>query len=52
MDFAGLQPRHPMVDAPRQLANFRVQRAAKGNVHLLQAAADAEQGNAACDAGL
>ncbi len=52
MDFAALQPRHPMVDAPRQFPDFGVQRAAEGDVHLLQAAADAEQGYAARDAGL
>ena len=52
MDFAGLQPRHPMVHAPRQFADFGVQRAAEGDVHLLQAAADAEQRDAARDAGL
>jgi hypothetical protein len=42
VDLAVLQPRHAMVHAPRQLADLRMQRAAEGDVHLLQAAADAE----------
>ena len=52
MDFAVLQPRHAMVHAAGNLADFRVQRAAEGDVHLLQAAADAEDRHAAGDAGL
>ena len=51
MDFAVLQPRHPVVHAAGQFADFRMQRAAEGDVHLLQAAADAEQRHAARDAG-
>ena len=51
MDLAVCQPRHPMVHAAGQLTDFRMQRAAKGDVHLLQAAADAEQRDAAGDAG-
>ena len=50
MDFAVLQPRHAMVHASGQLADFRMQRAAEGDVHLLQAAADTEQRYAAGDA--
>src|SRR5258708_19119158 len=52
MDFAALQPRHAMVHASGQLADFRMQRATEGDVHLLQAAADAEQRYAAGDASL
>ena len=52
MDLAILQPRHPMIDAPGQFADFGVQRSAEGDVHLLQAAADAEQRYAAGDASL
>ena len=51
MDFAVLQPRHPVVHAAGQIADFRMQRAAEGNIHFLQAAADAEQRDAAGDAG-
>ena len=51
MDFAVLQPRHPMVHAAGQFADFRMQRAAEGDVHLLQAAADPEQRHAAGDTG-
>ena len=51
MDLAVLQPRHAMVHASRQLADLRMQRAAEGDVHLLQAAADAEERHAARDAG-
>src|SRR5207302_6341915 len=50
MDFTGLQPGHAMVHAAGQLADFGMQRAAKGDVHLLQAAADSEQRYAAGDA--
>ena len=52
MDFAVLQPRHPMVHAAGQFADFGMQRAAKGDVHLLQATANPEQRHAAGDAGL
>ena len=52
MDLAVLQPRHAVVHAARDLADFRMQRAAEGDVHLLQAAADAEDRHAAGDAGL
>ena len=52
MDFAVLQPRHAVVHAPGQFADFGMQRAAERDVHLLQAAADAEQRHAAGDAGL
>ena len=51
MDFAVLQPRHAMVHAPGDFADFGMQRAAEGDVHFLQAAADAEQRHAAGDAG-
>ena len=51
MDFAVLQPRHAVVHAAGNLADFGMQRAAEGDVHLLQAAADAEHGHAAGDAG-
>jgi hypothetical protein len=50
MDFTALQPGHPMVHASGQLADLGMQRAAKGDVHLLQAAADTEQRYAAVDA--
>ena len=52
MDFAVLQPRHAMVHAPGQFADFRMQRAAEGDVHLLEAAADAEQRYTARNAGV
>ena len=52
MDLAVLQPRHAMVHASGQLADLGMQRAAEGDVHLLQAAADAEDRHAAGDAGL
>ncbi len=52
MDLAVLQPRHAMIHAPRQLADLRMQRAAKGDVHLLEAAADAEDRDAARHARL
>ena len=52
MDFAVLQPRHAVVHAAGDLADFGMQRAAEGDVHLLQAAADAEDRHAAGDAGL
>ena len=51
MDFAVLQPRHAVVHAAGDFADFRMQRAAEGDVHFLQAAADAEDRNAAGDAG-
>ena len=50
MDVAVLEPRHAMVHAARQLADLGVQRAAEGDVHLLEAAADAEDRQAARDA--
>ena len=50
MDFAVLEPRHPMIHAPGQFADFRMQRTAKRDVHLLQAAADPEQGYASDNA--
>ena len=52
MDLAVLEPRHAVVHAARQLADFRDQRAAERDVHLLQPAADAEQRHTALDAGL
>ena len=52
MDFAAFQPRHPMIHASGQFADFGMQRAAEGDVHLLQAAADPEQRDAAGDADL
>ena len=52
MDFARLQSRHPMVHAPGQFADLGVQRAAERYIHLLKAAADAEQRHAASDADL
>ena len=52
MDFAVLQPRHAVVHAAGDLADFRVQRTAEGDVHLLQAAANAEDRHAPGDAGL
>ena len=51
MDLAVLQPRHAVVHAAGDFADFRMQRAAEGDVHLLQAAADAEHRHAAGDAG-
>ena len=50
MDFAVLQPRHPVIHASRQFADFRMERAAESHVHLLQAAADAKQRYAPGDA--
>ena len=47
MNFAVLQSRHAMVHAPRQLPDLRMQCAAKGDVHLLEATADAEDRDAA-----
>src|SRR3982751_2250348 len=52
VDFAVFQPRHAMVHASRQFADLRMQRAAEGDVHLLQTTADAEQRHAARHAGL
>ena len=52
MDLAVLQARHAMVHASRQLPDLRMQRAAEGDVHLLEAAADAEERHAAGDARL
>ena len=52
MDLAVLQPRHPVVHAAGQLANFRVKRTAVRDAHLLKAAADAEDRHAAFDTGL
>ncbi len=52
MDFAVLQPRHAVVYAAGDLADFRMQRAAEGDVHLLQAAADAENRDTAGDTSL
>ncbi len=51
VDVAVLQPRHPVVHASRQFADLGMQRAAEGDVHLLKAPADAEQGYTAGDAG-
>ena len=51
MDFAVRQPRHAMVHAPGKFTDFRMQRAAERDVHLLEAAADAEQRHAAGDTG-
>ena len=52
MDLAVLEPRHAVVHAAGQLADLRMERAAERDIHLLQAAADAEQRHAALDAGL
>ena len=52
VDFAVLEPRHPMVHPARQFADFGMQGAAERDAHFLQAAADAEQRHAARDAGL
>src|SRR5882724_8976516 len=52
MDFARLQSRHPMVDASGQFADFGMQRAAERDVHLLKAATDSEERQAARDADL
>src|SRR5262249_59767913 len=52
MDLTIGKPRHAMVHAAGYLADFRMQRAAEGDVHLLQAAADAEQRHTAFDTGL
>ena len=52
MDLARRQSRHAMVHAPRQLADLGMQRAAERDVHLLKAAADAEDRHAAGDADL
>ena len=51
MNLAVLQPRHAVVHAPGDFADLRMQRAAEGDVHFLQAAADAEYRHAAGDAG-
>src|SRR6185437_13883276 len=45
------KPRHAVVDPPRQLADFGMQRPSERDVHFLQAATDAEQRDAAGDAG-
>ena len=50
MDFAGRQSRHAVVHAAGQFPDLRMQRAAEGHVHFLEAAADAEQRQAALDA--
>jgi DNA polymerase I len=52
MEFAVRQARRAVIDAAGQVADFRMQGAAEGDVHLLKAAADAEQRHAARDAGL
>jgi hypothetical protein len=52
MDLAGLKPWHAVVHASRQFPDFRMQRAAAGNVHFLKAAADAEQRNRSLKASL
>ena len=52
VDLAVLEARHAVVHAARQLADLRVQRAPERDVHLLEAAADAEDRHAAGDAGL
>ena len=52
VELAVRQPRRAMIQAPRQLADFGMQRAAERDVHLLKTAADAEQRHAARDAGL
>ena len=43
--------RHPVIIAPRQIANFRMQRAAHGNIHFLKPAADTKEGLPAFDTG-
>ncbi len=52
MDFAILKPRHAVVHAAGDFADFRMQRTAKRDVHFLQAPTDAKQRHAAGDAGL
>src|SRR6185312_5853173 len=42
MDFAVLEPWHAMVHPPGQFPDLGMQRAAEGDIHLLQATADAE----------
>jgi hypothetical protein len=42
VELAVRQPRRAMIEAPRQLADFRMQRAAISDIHLLKTAADAE----------
>jgi hypothetical protein len=51
MDLARLEPRHAMVEAARQIADLRMQCAAERHVHLLEAAADAEERHPAREAG-
>src|SRR6516162_7251780 len=50
VEFAVRQTRRAVIDAAGQFADFRMQRAAIGDVHLLKAAADAEQRHASRDA--
>src|SRR5262249_35171009 len=52
MEFAIRQPRRAMIDAAGQVADFGMQRAAIGDVYLLDAPADAEQRHTARNAGL
>ena len=52
MNLAVLQPRHAVIHPSGYFADFGMQRAAEGDVHLLQAPANAEQRHAAGDAGL
>ena len=52
MELAVRQPRRAMIEAPRQLADFRMQRTAERNIHFLKATADTEHWHAARDAGL
>jgi hypothetical protein len=52
VEFAVRQSRRAVIDAPGQVPDFRMQRAAIGDVHFLKATADAEQRHAAGDTGL
>ena len=51
VDLAALQPQHPVVHAPGQLADLGMQAAAEGDVHLLHAAAKTENRQGFLDAG-
>src|SRR5262249_17413930 len=52
VDLAILQPRHSVVHAPRQLPDFGMKRAAKGDVHLLKAPAEAKDRHVSGDTNL
>src|SRR5260370_1541683 len=48
VDFTVLQPRHPMVYTPGQIADFRMPRAADGHIHLLQPPSNTQPRYPAC----